>query len=474
MLIDGELVASASGRWMTSVSPVDEEPLGQVPEGTAADVDRAAAAAMRAFASWRKTSMEERGATLRDLARAIEARYDEILALEAADTGNGVESLRFDLDFAIWTLNHYAGLGYQLTGETVPATAEGLHLTLREPYGVVGRIVPFNHPFLFSVARTAAALMAGNAVVLKTPETSPLGPMIYAEICQQLLPPGLMNIISGRGMPVGDAIARDKRIRRVAFIGSPDTGRLVQKAAAESCVKHVTLELGGKNPMIVYPDADYDAAALAAVRGMNFLWAGQSCGSTSRLLVHESLYDRMVDDVGRAVAAIKVGRPEDPETGIGPMNSRAQVDKALRYMDLARSEGARLVTGGGRVEGPGFEKGFWAQPTVFADVTGDMRIAREEVFGPILSIMKWRDEDEAFALANDVEYGLTGSIWTRDVTRALTAARAVEAGYIWINTVGSHFRAFPYGGYKNSGVGREESIEELFSYTQCKAVTFMP
>ena len=356
----------------------------------------------------------------------------------------------------------------------MPASAEGWHLTVREPFGVVGRIVPFNHPFMFAAARTAAALMAGNSVVLKPPETSSLSAMIFGEICREALPAGVMNVVTGYGMPVGDAIARHPLIRRIAFIGSATTGRAIQRAAAETCVKTVTLELGGKNPMIVYPDADFDAAAKAAVRGMNFVWSGQSCGSTSRLLVHESLYDRMVEAVGAAVAALKVGPPGAASSGMGPMNSRAQADKALRYMRIGREDGARLVTGGGRPTGPGFAKGFWVEPTVFADVTSDMRIAREEVFGPVLSILKWRTEEEALDIANDVEFGLTAAIWTRDVGTALRAARAVEAGYLWVNGVGAHYPAFPYGGCKNSGLGREESLEELLSYSQIKAVSLLP
>lgn len=474
MLINGELVPSSSGRWMTSVNPVDESPVGEAPEGTAEDVARAAEAAHAASRDWRRRSVEDRAAALNALATGIEARHDEILDLEVADTGNTKASLRGDLNNAIWSLRHYAGLGYELKGETVPASADGWHLTIREPYGVVGRIVPFNHPFMFAAARTAAALMAGNAVVLKPPETSSMSAMLFGEICRETLPAGVMNIVSGYGMPVGEAIARHPLIQRIAFIGSATTGRAIQRAAAETCVKTVTLELGGKNPMIVYPDADFDAAAKAAVRGMNFVWSGQSCGSTSRLLVHESLYDRMVETVGAAVAAIRVGPPDDPSCGMGPMNSRAQADKALHYMKVAREDGARLVTGGGVPGGEGFAKGFWVQPTVFADVKGDMRIARDEVFGPVLSILKWRTEEEALALANGVDFGLTAAIWTRDIGRALRAARAVEAGYLWVNGVGAHYPAFPYGGFKNSGVGREESLEELLGYTQIKAVSLIP
>ncbi len=474
MLIGGELVESSSGRWMTSYNPVDESVVGRVPEGTADDVARAAQAANAAAPAWGAHSIEQRAAALRAIAVRIEERFDEILAVEVADTGNTEASLRGDLGIALWSLRYYAGLGYELKGESVPATAEGLHFTIREPYGVVGRIVPFNHPFMFAVARTAAALMAGNCVLLKPPETSSLSAMLYGEICRELLPAGVMNIVSGYGDPVGEAIARSPLISRIAFIGSATTGRRIQKAAADISVKTITLELGGKNPMIVYPDADFEAASAAAVRGMNFVWSGQSCGSTSRLLVHESLYDRMVESVGATVGAIKVGPPSDATCGMGPMNSRGQADKALRYMQLAREGGARLVCGGSVPAGDLFTQGYWVQPTVFADVTQDMRIAQEEVFGPVLSILRWSDEAEVLEMANDVEFGLTASIWTRDIGAAMRAARAVKAGYLWINGVGAHFPAFPYGGYKNSGVGRDESLEELLSYTQTKAISILP
>jgi acyl-CoA reductase-like NAD-dependent aldehyde dehydrogenase len=315
--------------------------------------------------------------------------------------------------------------------------------------------------------------MAGNAVVVKPPETSSLSATIYAEICRDVLPPGVMNIVTGYGRDAGDAIARHPDIRRIAFIGSPVTGRLIQKAAADVCVKNVTLELGGKNPMIVFPDADIERVKEAAIRGMNFAWQGQSCGSTSRLMVHESLYDVFVEDVVRRAKAIRIGDPAQSSSNMGPMNSRMQYDKVLGYIETAKADGARLVAGGGRPAGAQFDKGYWIEPTVFADVTADMRIAREEVFGPILSIMRWRDVDEAVSVANSVEYGLTASVWTRDISAALKLSQHLETGYIWINGVGTHYKGVPYGGCKNSGVGREESIEELLSYTQTKAVNIL-
>lgn len=346
-------------------------------------------------------------------------------------------------------------------------------MTVREPFGVVGRIVPFNHPIMFVAARTAAALMAGNSVVAKPPETSPLSATIFAEICEQVLPRGVMNIVTGLGRDAGDAIARHPEIKRIAFIGSPGTARQIQKSAADVCVKHISLELGGKNPMIVFPDADIERAKDAAVRGMNFAWQGQSCGSTSRLLVHDSLYDEFVEGVVARVKQIRLGNPALETSTMGPINSKGQYDKVCHYVDVAKADGARLVHGGRRPDGDEFRRGYWIEPTVFADVTQDMRIAQEEVFGPILSIMRWSDTQQALEIANSVEYGLTASIWTSDIGAAMQTARQVRTGYIWVNGVGTHFRAVPFGGYKNSGVGREESLDEMLSYTETKVINIM-
>lgn len=473
MLIGGELVESAGRNWIESLNPATEEVIGYVPAGNSADIDRAAAAAMAAYPAWNAMGVEGRAKLLRQLGRRLDERAEEILRVEVADTGNTVSSLEGDVAAAIWSLDYYAGLGYEIKGETIPASPGNIHMTLREPYGVVGRIVPFNHPIMFAVARTAAALMSGNAVVVKPPESSSLSATIYAEICRDVLPPGVMNIVTGLGRHAGDAIARHPDIRRIAFIGSPTTGRLIQKSAADVCVKHVTLELGGKNPLIVFPDADIESAKEAAIRGMNFAWQGQSCGSTSRLMVHESIYDEFLADVIERVKAIRVGAPTLKTSQMGPINSKSQYDKVLGFVDIAKADGARLVTGGKRPQGSEYERGYWIEPTVFADVTPAMRIAKEEVFGPILSVMRWRDVTEVIALANSVEYGLTASIWTKDINAAMSMAQRLETGYVWINGVGAHYKGVPYGGYKNSGVGREESVEELFSYTQTKAINIL-
>ncbi len=474
MLIDGEMVEGSGGAWIESENPADEQPLGRVPAATADDVRRAVEAARAAQRPWAAKSVWERAAALRRLAAAIRARGPQILELEARDTGNTLGKLVADVQIAAGYLEYFAGLASELKGETVPATAQGLHFTLREPWGVVARIVPFNHPFMFAAAHLAAPLMAGNAVVVKTPETSPLSSSLLGELCRECLPPGLVNIVHGHGLPVGDTLVRHPQVRRIGFTGSVATGLAIQRAAAESGVKHVTLELGGKNPFIVFPDADLDKAVEMAVAGMNFSWAGQSCGSTSRLLLHESVHDEFVERYAARLRALHLGDPLDPASEMGPVNSRRQHERVLGFFESARAEGARLVTGGRRPPGESFRRGYWLEPTLYADVQPSMRVAREEVFGPIVCALRWSTEEEAVALANGTAYGLTAAVWTRDLNTALRVMRRIEAGTVWINFAGQHFVGTPFGGWKDSGVGGEECLEELLGYTQVKAVHVLP
>lgn len=470
MYIGGEFVASESGEWMESVNPSTEEVHGRVPAGSVEDVNRAVAAAKAAQPEWGAKSVFERGALMRELAVAIRASEEAVVPMEAADTGNTIASLGNDIVLVAGYVDFMAGLGTEIKGESVPATPQNIHFTMREPYGVVGRIVPFNHPFLFAGAHLAAPLMAGNAVVLKSPDQSPLSATVMAEICQRVLPPGVVNIVSGQGIVVGDAIVRHPDVQRIGFTGSIPTGMAIQRAAAEVAVKHISLELGGKNPFIVFPDADVETVANAAVAGMNFAWAGQSCGSTSRLMVHESLYDAVIERVVERVGRIKVGDPLDTASEMGPVNSEGHYRHVVALIESAREQGAKLLTGGERPEGEEFKRGYWIRPTVFGDVTMDMRIARDEVFGPVLSVLRWSDTSEAIEMANGTEYGLTAGIWTNDVTTAMRTARQIESGCVWINGGGRHFMSTGFAGYKNSGIGREECLDELLSYTQSKSI----
>lgn len=473
MLIGGELVHSVSGAFDLSVNPATEETIGRVPRGNAEDVDRAVKAAKEAWPEWSALSPLGRSRLMRNFGEALRARADEILKVEVADTGNTITPMRGDVGMAVDSLDYYGGIAHELKGTTIPATSENLHITVREPYGVVARIAPFNHPLMFAVARTAAALAAGNAVLVKPPETSPLSAMILAQIARETLPPGVFNIVTGDGRSVGNAIVQHPLIKRIAFIGSPQTGRAIQRAAADVAVKHISLELGGKNPFIAFPDVDPDTVADAAVRGMNFAWQGQSCGSTSRLLLHEKIYDAVLERVVEKVKNIRLGDPQSPDTGMGPLNSRTQLDKVLSFFETAGRDGSRLMTGGKRPSGVMYERGFWVEPTVYADVEPGMRVWQEEVFGPILAVGKWSTIDEAVEKANSTEYGLTAAVWTNNINDALTMVRRIRSGHTWINGSSAHFLGVPFGGMKSSGIEREEGIEEMLSYTELKTINIM-
>ena len=468
MLIGAQVCESAGG-WMDCLNPANESCIGRVPRGTADDVARAVSAGEQAQPAWAALTVAQRAAHLHGLADAIAAHADELLALEVADSGNSITGMKGDIHNSIERLRYFAGLGYELQGSTIPGSDDRLSFTVREPYGVVGRIAAFNHPIAMAVNGLAAALMAGNAVVLKPSEQCSLSTTRLGELSKAVLPPGVLNVVTGDSV-VGSALVRHPRVKRLSFVGSEPTGRAIQRSAAEVAVKSIALELGGKNPFIVFPDAPLDPVADAAVLGMNFIWQGQSCNSTSRLLVHNSLYEQVCERVAAKAREVRLGDPFQWSTQMGAIISRVQLEKVERYVALGLAEGARLLTGGRRPTGQAFERGFWYEPTVFADVTQSMRIAREEIFGPVLSILRWSDVDEAIAMANDVELGLTGAIWTRDISTALRTARRLQTGYIWINGVAANPRAVPFGGFKNSGVGRERGLEELVSYTEEKSV----
>jgi len=339
---------------------------------------------------------------------------------------------------------------------------------VREPFGVVGRIVAYNHPLMFTAAKSAAPLAAGNTVIMKPPYQAPLSAYRFMELIDGIFPPGVLSIMSG-GTECGSALTAHPDVPYVSLIGSVPTGRAVAKSAAER-LKHVSLELGGKNPCIVYGDADIERAINGAIAGMNFTWCGQSCGSTSRLFLHESIHDEVVAGILKKIGHYKPGIPTDHATTMGAIVSRAQQKKIMGYIELGQQEGATLAYGGKIPSDPELQGGFYVEPTVFTGVSQDMRIASEEVFGPVLSVIKWRDEEAMFEQVNRVEYGLTAAIFTKDLAKAHRAASRVQSGFIWVNNAGPHFLGTGYGGYKQSGIGREESIEELLSFTQSKNI----
>lgn len=464
-------VATLQGQSVYDVEdPCTGDVLTQVPDCSSEDVDRVVATAHAAQRDWALRTPRQRGTALRALATLMRDHSEELAVLDAIDGGFPLPAMRDDVTWAADVLELMADDALDLGGRTIPLSAN-LHYTLQQPYGVVARIVPFNHPVLFAGSKIAAPLMAGNAVVLKAPDQTPLSAIRLAELAREVLPEGLFGVVTGHGATAGAALVAHPLVRRIGFIGSPGTGRHIQRLAAEHGVKYVTLELGGKNPMIVMPDADLEAAAKSAVVGMNFTTtAGQSCGSTSRLLLHEAIADEVIDLVVDQVAAIKVGDPLVDGTDMGPVIDQAQYSKSLRAIESGRAGGASVLTGGGRAQGVG-SKGWYVAPTVLAGVAPQADVARDEIFGPVLSVLTVRDEAEAVEVANSVEFGLTAAVWTNDVSQAHRMAAGLDAGYVWINGSARHYWGLPFGGRKSSGVGSEESTEELLSYTQVKAVT---
>jgi betaine-aldehyde dehydrogenase len=464
----GQWVRPKAGRYADSFNPGTGESLGMVADATAADVDAAVNAAKRAFEDWRRVAPLERAKLLKRIASILREHAEELAMIDAADCGNPYREMVNDANVAAAQTEFFAGLVTEMKGHSIPMGPDAVNFSVREPRGVIGRIIPFNHPFMFCAGKSAAPLAAGNTVVIKPPEQAPLSSLRLFELIEGVLPPGVFNVVPG-GKDVGAALASHPDVAMIALIGSVPTGRAVMRAASDT-VKPVMLELGGKNALIAYPDADPDEVAAGAIAGMNFTWCGQSCGSTSRAFVHEAIYDAVIAGIRERIKYYKPGIPTDPTTTMGAIISKTQYDRVMSYIDSARQEGACLVNGGKRPADPALAGGFYIEPTVFAEVTPRMRIAREEIFGPVLAISKWSDEANMLAEVNAVEYGLTASIWTNDVTTAYRTAMAVQSGFVWINEVGRHFLGVPFGGYKQSGIGREECFEEMLSFTQEKNI----
>jgi betaine-aldehyde dehydrogenase len=474
MLIGGELVEAKGGEMYETYSPSTGQYLSSVPFAQEGDVSQAIEAAQAAFKKWKKTPPLERAESLKKLVNEFKKQVDEYALLDAIDGGNPVTAMQGDVYLAAAMMEYTIGLATELKGETIPSTGLHWHLTQREPYGVIGRIIPYNHPIMFTASKIVAPLIAGNTIVLKVPDQCPLSSLLFAGLCQEILPPGVVNILSGDGRTTGDAIVRHPLIKRIALIGSVETGKSIVKSSADVGIKHLSLELGGKNAMVVFPDSNIDKAVEGAVKGMNFLWCqGQSCGSTSRLFLHEEIRDEFVKKLVRRVKKLKIGSPVDPETEMGCLVSKAQYEKVLNYISCGHEQGAELIAGGGKPVGETFEKGFFVEPTIFDHVTENMSIFREEIFGPVLSVITWKNRDDLIRQVNDIPYGLTASVWTKDINIALDTVERIEAGYVWINGSSRHFIGVPYQGYKDSGIGSEEGFEELLSYTQVKTVNIM-
>lgn len=468
MLVAGQRLREGSLGTVGGENPTTEEPLPSVAHAGAPEVDRAVAAAWEASHTWRQTGWRERSDVLRKLADRARGAIDELAALDTESCGLPLAAAKADVESGCQALEYFGGLASELTGTVYPPGSGVPALSLRQPCGVVGRILAFNHPVQFVLGKAAAPLAAGNAVLLKPSEHSPYSALRIAELAEEVLPKGVLTVLTGEGATTGSLIVEHPDVPRVAATGGIATGRAILQGAAEH-IKHVTLELGGKNPLLAFTDADPQLVAEAAVRGMNFTRSqGQSCGSTSRLLVHESQHDEVVEAVVAQVADIAVGDPFDPGTDMGPLAFRAHHERVTGYIESGLAEGATLALGGRRPAAR--SRGFFLEPAVFIDVEPGMRIAREEIFGPVLSVLRWRTQEELLAIANGTEHGLTASVWTEDLRTAHETAGAVDAGLVWVNTVARRDLTVPWGGLKASGLGKEYGRAELESFTVEKSV----
>ena len=470
LFINGEWREAAGRKTIEVVNPATEEVIAEVASAEQADVDAAVAAARAAFdGPWSKLSARERGRIVWKIGEKLIEKADEIARLETLHNGKPIfESRQIEVPAAAECFQYFAGWADKIHGETIPVKGNFLTYTLREPVGVVAAIVPWNFPLLLTAWKVAPALACGNTVIIKPASQTPLTALALAEVAQEAgLPPGVLNVITGPGATVGQMIVEHPGIDKIAFTGDTSTGKGIMKGSADT-LKRITLELGGKSPNIVFADADLDAALRGATTGI-FYGKGEVCAAGSRLLVDKSIKSEFIDKVAARAKKMTPGDPMDPKTRLGAISSKKQLDNDLRYIETAKQEGATLVAGGGRAD-IGTGKGYFLQPTVFDGVTPEMTIAREEIFGPVLATIEFGDVDEAIARANDSTYGLAAAVWTRDIKKAHYVARKLQAGTVWINTYNIYDTAAPFGGYKQSGFGREMSMHALEHYTQVKSV----
>ncbi|MDD5302782.1 MAG: aldehyde dehydrogenase family protein [Elusimicrobia bacterium] len=467
--IDGKSVDALSGRSFPVVNPADGSTLTNVAEGGVADVDRAVEAAVKAATGpWGKMNPRERARRLFEVARLVRERLEEFALLETRNTGKPLADSRDEAGVVADCFEFYAGAVSKHHGETIPVAGGGLDFTLREPVGVCALIVPWNFPMMIAAWKMAPALACGNTVVLKPASYTPLTALLLGKVCSEAgIPDGVVNVITGPGGVVGSALAGHPGVRKISFTGETTTGAHITKVAADS-IKRVSLELGGKSPNIVFDDADLDLCVEKSIWSV-FSNTGQDCCARSRAIVHRKVYDKFLDKFVAATKKIVIGHPEKKGVQMGPMISAKQRDSVCKYIDAGKAEGAKLLCGGAR-PGGALAKGYYLTPAVFADTETRMKIVQEEIFGPVLAVLPFKTEEEAILLANDSPYGLSGSLWTRDVGRVLRVTRAMKTGVISVNTSTSVHLEAPFGGYKTSGLGRELGLKALDLYSEVKNV----
>ena len=469
LFIDGKWTDAQDGKIFTTKNPANGDILATCADAGKEDVDRAVHAAQKAFAAWKHSTPAERSALLLKIADRIDANAEHLAMVETLDNGKPIrETLNIDVPLSSDHFRYFAAAIRTEEGTATMIDKDTMSIILREPIGVVGQIIPWNFPLLMAAWKLAPALAAGDCVVVKSSSATPLSLLELVKLMADIVPAGVVNVLTGRGATTGDAMLEHPGFDKLAFTGSTEIGYNIAHAAAKHIIP-VTLELGGKSANIIFPDASWDKAIESVQLGILFN-QGQVCCAGSRVFVHEKIYDAFLDACVKAFSKVKVGLPWEKDTQMGSQINESQLKKILHYVEIGKQEGARVAVGGKRASGPGLDKGNFMEPTILADVTNSMRVAREEIFGPVACFIKFKDEEEVIAMANDSEYGLAGAVWTNDLNRAMRVARSVNVGRMWVNTYNALPAHTPFGGYKKSGIGRETHKMMLDHYTQVKNI----